>query len=383
MDHQLAVFAPFHGVGEKVLIGIANYCKKYPGWSIRPFSSERPVDQDVLGAESYAAAIIVDFGEREVPTAFGEGIPCVRVYDRGIGPSDACVTVDQSEVGLLAAQHLQGRGFRHFAFVGCLRKPDASARYEAFRDYLSGSGFPIHVFPDPVPGVFHAAAGATGNRDSFRARLARWMDAIPGPVGVFAYDDWCAFEVQQACRAAGISIPDRVALIGVNDDDLACQIASPCLSSVRLPLERMGMEAARLAVELAQGRQVESLQFKPVGLVARDSTHGFAVKDALVKQALEFMLAESRRPINVGEVLSYLGVSRSLLERRFREAIGRTPLVELRRQRVERARALLADTDLAIHRIGDLCGFSSNIRFTTVFREQVGVTPSEFRLQMQ
>jgi LacI family transcriptional regulator len=291
--------------------------------------------------------------------------------------------VDHSEIGRMAAQHLNGRGYRQYAFVGGIDHDHAKQRYLAFREQLSSSELNLHLFSESFPpgGTIRPSDPITRR---YRERFALWLEALPKPIGLFAVDDWMAYETHLACRKLGLRIPNDVAIVGVNDDDITCQMATPRLTSIRLPWERIGMEAGKLLLERIQGlSEATSRVLSPVGLVARESTNAFAVKDKVVEQALRYMQKESIRPIRVEEVLKHVGVSRSLLERRFRGEIGRTPLVELRRQRVERARGLLADTELAINRISELCGFASNIRFTTVFREQVGITPTEFRSQMQ
>ena len=128
--------------------------------------------------------------------------------------------------------------------------------------------------------------------------------------------------------------------------------------------------------------KIDSSPYAPMGLIARGSTKVVVVGDVIVKAAVSYIHENYMHSINVESILEELNVSRSLLERRFRDELGITPLVELRRQRIERARALLSDSRQTIHDMGNRCGFSSAIRFTTVFKEQVGMTPSEFRKKM-
>lgn len=378
----VAVFCPFHGMGEKVLIGIANYFRDNPNLSFQAIRIQEGRLGDEFNESDFQGAIILDNGEMLPPQLEALSIPTIRIFNRKEGKKTPLVTVDHDEIGRLAAQHLHGRGFRSFAFVGGIDAAFAKQRYFAYKRYLDDKGVHLHLFSEAFPSRDLLDSNAS-KISGFRDRMKTWLDALPKPVGIYALDDWKAFETQMACKKMGIKIPEDVAIIGVNDDDLACHICNPNLSSIRLPLEKIGFEAGNAVVELLNTGTTHDRVFKCIGLVTRGSTNTFAVSDTVVEEALKFMQRESNKPIRVEEVLQHVGVSRSLLERRFRGEIGRTPLVEMRRQRVERARELLADTELAINKIAELCGFASNIRFTTVFREQVGVTPTEFRSQMR
>ncbi len=380
---SIAVIAPFQGVGEKVLIGIADFFQKNTNYIMRPIHIDSLDELNEYMSWDFAGLILVGQNDN-LPEAITQGnIPTIRVFDLDEDVNDNAVSVDNAEIGALAAQHLYGRGFKHFAFVGGIDLLDSKARYHAYKKFLDNKQSHLHLFSESFPQKIVGSIEDRRNR-GFYDRLKTWLDALPKPVGIFASDDWKAFETHLAARSINIKIPDEIAIVGVNDDELACQISMPLLSSIRLPYERVGYEAASAIIQLIEtGKPVNVKTLKPIGLVTRESTNSFAVTDQVVEQALQFMQRENTKPIRVEEVLKHVGVSRSLLERRFRTAIGRTPLVEMRRQRVERARALLADTDLAINRIAEMCGFASNIRFTTVFREQVGITPTEFRAQMR
>lgn len=382
MNKQVAVFSPFYGIGEKVLIGIANFFQKKEDWSMRPFQLGGRFEDLDFDPKDYEGAIVVDSMDSLPEQINNLEIPVVKVFDRTANNDTPLVSVDHHEVGALAAQHLLGRGFKNLAFVGGIEFQHAKKRYNAFKEHLNSKDVNMHLFSESFPTDCNLSDNDK-SWNSFRNRLMTWIDSLPKPIGIYAIDDWKAFETQLCCRKLGIRIPEDVAIIGVNDDELACQISIPSLTSIRIPFERIGFESGKSVLQLLENGHTPDTVIKPIGLVTRESTNTFAVTDKVVEEALRYMQRESTKPIRVEEVLKHVGVSRSLLERRFRGEIGRTPLVEMRRQRVERARGLLADTELAINKIAEMCGFASNIRFTTVFREQVGVTPTEFRLQMQ
>jgi LacI family transcriptional regulator len=382
MTKKIAIFSPFFGIGEKILIGAANYLREKKGWELQAYNLEDSSNFQSRDFSKFSAAIVVDASDQFPAFLENLPIPALTVFCQSRRFDGPFVGVDHGEIGRLAAQHLEGRGFKNYAYVGGTQNPCANERFKAFRDYLDESGGTLHLFSEAFPDFQNTMRDPQDLTD-FRERLQTWVETLPKPIGVFALDDWKAFELQLVARNLGIRIPEGIAIVGVNDDDLACQLASTSLTSIRLPLEKMGMEAAKAAVALVEEGLATELMLKPIGLVVRNSTNTFAVNDTVVEEALKFMQQEANKPIRVEEVLKHVGVSRSLLERRFRGEIGRTPLVEMRRQRVERARGLLADTELAVNKIAEMCGFASNIRFTTVFREQVGLTPTEFRAQMQ
>jgi len=384
MEKQIAVVSALHGVGEKTVLGVANFFNSVNGWSIRPFSWTEWMLRKNDDGEQFQGVILID-AESSYRDHLNLSVPTVSVSGENLNPTDgvASVAVDDSEIGLMAAQHLSGKGFKNYAFVGGIEPLSSRLRYESFKNYLSEQNVNIHLFSEAPAGDSHRFGPRNDMSDLFRRRLHAWLQSLPKPIGVFAVDDWNAFEIDLACRSLDIEIPNHIALLGVNDDDLACQICVPKLTSIRLPFEKVGYHAGEMLHRLIQGHEVSNEIMKPIGLVIRESTNTFAVEDKIVREALYYMQKEAQNPIRVEEILKHVGVSRSLLERRFRGEMGRTPLVEMRRQRVERARGLLADTELAINQIASLCGFASNIRFTTVFREQVGITPTEFRNQMQ
>ena len=173
------------------------------------------------------------------------------------------------------------------------------------------------------------------------------------------------------------------ALIVVNNDDLLCQIADPPLSSVLSPMDRVGYEAARMLNRMLAGTPAPAkpLLLEPAGVVTRRSSDVIAVDDPVAATALSFIRRRACDGIKVEDVLDHLHISRSLLEQKLRKAIGRTPLAEIRRVRVERAKQLLAETDLHMTAIARASGFASDVRLSSVFRQLTGTTPTAYRAE--
>ena len=177
--------------------------------------------------------------------------------------------------------------------------------------------------------------------------MARWLADLPKPVGVMACNDDRGREVLEACRAAKVRIPEEVAVIGVDNDELLCELSDPPLSSVTFGAERAGFEAAALLEQLMAGRPKKPSQSLPgaLGVVARRSTEVVLHEDQEIAAALRFIHDNAGRPIRVYDVVASLGDARRTLEIRFQQVLGRSIHEEIRRARLERAKRLLLETD--------------------------------------
>jgi LacI family transcriptional regulator len=211
--------------------------------------------------------------------------------------------------------------------------------------------------------------------------MTRWLQSLPKPVGVMACNDVCGREVLQACASAGLSIPDDVAVVGVDNDDMMCELSNPPLSSVALDIENAGYAAARILDDLMRGRRTRNriVYVEPTHVAARRSTDFIAQDDPVLTTALRMIRDHSRLGIGVPEVAERVGVPRRTLERRFAHTIGRSILGEIMRNRIEHAKRLLLETDLPCYNVGTAAGFGSVKSFTRAFRQAVRCPPERFR----
>jgi LacI family transcriptional regulator len=188
-------------------------------------------------------------------------------------------------------------------------------------------------------------------------------------------------QVLDACRAAKIVVPMEVSVIGVDNDELLCELADPPLSSVALNAEAGGYRAAALLDEMMRGRSRKPtrLTVEPIGVVERRSTQASAFEDPDVAAALQFIHHHAAEPVGIDDIVNQLQISRRALELKFREIVGRTPYHELQRVRLNRAQRLLVETDLPIPKVAVAAGYSSGAYLAQVFQKQVGKTPAQFR----
>jgi LacI family transcriptional regulator len=287
------------------------------------------------------------------------------------------VSSDPEEVSRLAADHLMERQLLSFAYVGaCDDRRWSGERQRTFRNYLSKHKFEPYVYERPKL-----------RRDRVweveQDFLAKWMTTLPRPIGVFACDDERGREVLEACKLAGLHVPEDVAVIGVDNDEVFCELADPPLSSVALNAETAGYRAAALLDEMMRGRvcSAQHIVVETMGVVTRRSTDIIAVDDKDVAIALRFIRRQHGRDISVDRVAAEVAMSRRSLEKRFRNLIGRTILEEIQLTRLERAKRLLMETSYPISKIAELAAFGSTGYFIQFFQKHVGKTPRKFRVE--
>jgi LacI family transcriptional regulator len=278
----------------------------------------------------------------------------------------------------MAAEHLLDRGFRHLAYVGVAGRVWSRRRQEAFCERVREAGHEPLVYSPPRPRGGRSWGGG-------QPALARWLRGLPRPAGIMACNDDRGREVLEASRDAGLHVPEELAVVGVDDDELLCELADPPLSSVALNAEPGGYRVAALLDAMMRGRVrgPRRLLVEPLHVVTRRSTDIEAQGDPEVAAALHFIHDRAAGPIGVADVVDHLMISRRALEIRFRKAVGRTLHAEIQRVRLERVRRLLHETDLPIPRVAEASGFTSASYLSQVFREALGTTPARYRRRMR
>ncbi|MBN1488283.1 MAG: DNA-binding transcriptional regulator [Phycisphaerae bacterium] len=302
------------------------------------------------------------------------GLPVVELYaEASVGlPS---VFPDHDLVGQMAAEHLLGRGLRHLAFYCADRAFWVERRREAFVRNLAERNCGCEVFAPLTP-----ARGKDRPRILDR-QAAAWLRALPKPCGIFCASDLHAARLSNVCRDCGIAVPEQVALLGVDNDQVMCSVSSPSLSSIDLDSRRIGYEAALLLARLMAGkRRIETeVRIEPLTVVTRQSTDTVAVADPEVAHAVRLIREQACRRLRVAEVAATLGLSPRVLQQRFQKALRRTPKQEILHVRMERAKMLLRETDATAESISRQTGFASLQYFSRSFRRETGLTARAYR----
>ena len=287
------------------------------------------------------------------------------------------VTSDHEAIVRVAIEDFDSRGLRQVAYAGASQNPNAAysrIRGDAFERFAAERDIVCHrhdVSPQSANTVEHGP----------RQDLVNWVMDLPKPVGILAASDESAWDVLQACAIGGVGVPDEVAVMGVDNDDLIVRLTTPPLSSIDINAERVGFEAARVLNELMRGRPApkDPVLVPPLGLVTRQSTDILAIEDEDVAAAVRFIRAHKGRALSVQDVLDNVPVSRRSLYRKFEETMGRSLAQEIRLAHIEQAKRLLTTTDWSVARIAEASGFAGATRFGIVFRRLTGLTPSAYR----
>ena len=215
--------------------------------------------------------------------------------------------------------------------------------------------------------------------------IAQWLQSLPRPVAVFACNDVRGRQIIDACSAIGLSVPEEVAVIGVDDDEVICELSNPPLSSVQPDTLRLGYEGAALLDAMMDGKTppAETIFIPPKGISRRLSSEATAIDDREVAAAMRLIRDHACEGVTVQEIVTRLNVSRSTLERRFHAVFGRSPAMEIERVRMSRAKMLLMGTRYKLSKIAATTGYGTASQFATAFKRHTGFTPGEFRSQTQ
>ncbi len=308
-------------------------------------------------------------------------IPAVDVSWYGFGKkSIARCTTDESRPGVLAAEHFLERGFENFAYCGAPRQVGYVDQYgQSFCDALQAANHECSVFR-PKRSARNPQTWTMQMSD-----LCEWLEELPKPVGLLAWSDVQGRQITEACHYVGIAVPLQVAVLGAENDELMGVVSSPPLSSIDMSARRVGYEAARMLATIMRGgkRRPKTIVIEPTGIITRQSTDTLAIDDPDLAASLRFIRDNAYRGIRVSDVINHVHVSRRILEKRFKQHLGRLPAEEIRRVRVERARRMLLETDLAMPQIATACGFNQPEVFTRTFRRETGLTPTSYRKQVR
>ncbi len=359
-----------------LLSGVIAYVRQFADWSIYLPEQERGAtpprwlanwkgDGLLARIETDAIARAVKRTKRPVvdlsAARYLKDIPWVETDDRAIAR--------------LAVEHFLTRGFQNLAFCGDPGFQWSILRCEEFRKGIEQAGYECHV---------HQSIPRYDNHYSWnreKRRLARWVKQLPKPVAIFACYDIKAQQLLDVCHELGIVVPEQVAVLGVDNDALLCELCNPPLSSIIPNAHQAGFQAAALLDRMMNGERVPSdaLLIEPLGVQTRQSTDLLAIDDPDVARAFRFIRESATDNIRVKDVLEQVPLSRRALEHRFLKYLGRTPHQEIQRQRVIKVKELLGQTTMTLSQIAIQTGFEHPEYLSVAFKRETGETPRAFR----
>ncbi len=302
-------------------------------------------------------------------------IPVVDVSAAMEEPLFPQVVTDSREVVSLAIEHFESLGLRHFAYGGDDVFHWSRLRFHYLQQALNERGSECLARNERIT-----------RPEAEIKQLGKWLLGLPKPIGVLACYDVRGHEIVEACRDVGLKVPEEVAVMGVHNDDILCELCDPPMSSIIPDTHQAGYQAATLLSRLMKAgrrsiKRIPLKQVKPLGVAVRQSTNVIAVPDQKIARALSFIKDNACQGIGVSDVLKVEPMARTQLERKFRKLIGRSPREEIERVRMLRVQELLIHSTLPISAIAEAAGFDYPEYLTVAFKRRFGMTPRAYRLE--
>jgi len=366
--------------GRGLLRGVMQYAREHGPWSIyfepRGLYDAPPSWLSSWGGDGIIARVATAELQQAVTAA---RVPVIDVRIGGFGDQFPGVGVDNRAMVNLAFDHLWQQGYRQFAFCGL---PQGLNRWSDFRAEAmaqaaakAGGSFSL----------FESKSVDTENPrwDQDQEQIATWLKTLPLPTGLLANTDDRALQVLEAARRAELRVPDDLGVIGIDNDELLCNLANPPLTSVHCGVERVGYRAAAELGRLISGksRRKDRIDLQPLCVVERESTNILVFQDHELGRLIRELRASACDGLRVDALLKKSSLSESTIQRRFKQFVGRSMKEEITRIRMERACELLAHSDLPISEISGRCGFNEPKQLSTVFHKKMGMTPLDYRRQ--
>ena len=360
-----------------MLKGVAHYERTHHGWdSFLDDEARSETDPRWLRNKKWDGVISRHTTEALASVCAELKLPLVDLNDCPPFPGVPKLRPDNIGMGHLGAEHFIERGYHHFGFSGFSNHGWSGERRDGFVEALGLAGHTCHVHDVEYPGdltpIWDAKQIAT---------MSAWLKKLPKPVAVMACNDMRALEVLGAAQSAGMLVPEEVAVLGANNDSIRCELAYPPLSSVATNAFQSGYQAAEWLAQLINGQKPEIYErrIEALGVVTRPSSDILAINDKNVALALSFIRENASEGISVEQVLKHAFASRSQLEKKFRQYLGRSPQAEIRRVQVAKIKQLLLETDYPLKKIAELTGFEHVEYLSVVFKRLTADSPGGYR----
>jgi LacI family transcriptional regulator len=368
--------------GRGVLRGIGKYVAAHGRWKV--YHTERGLSD---GAPSWLRhwkgdGIIARIENRKLTSQIKQlGVPVVDLFEHEDMGKWPAVLTDNRVIARLAAEHLLERGLRHFAYCGLPGIFSSDDRCGHFVRFLKERGFAAAVYDPPRRHRKEQIAASEDIELQYEESVAEWLRSLPKPLGLMACNDLRAHQILMACNDIDVAVPEEVAVIGVDNDEVVCELSQPPLSSIEQNPEEAGYQGAALLDRLMDGQSppAEESLVEPRGVVARQSTDIVAAADGDVAAALRFIREHACDGIGVHDLLTHVPLSRRTLERRFLDLLDRTPREEIVRVQIGHVKRLLTMTAHPLARIAELTGFRYVESMCVLFKNATGMTPGQYR----
>jgi LacI family transcriptional regulator len=304
-------------------------------------------------------------------------VPLVNLWLNSPVKNLPSVFADFEASGIMAAEHLIGRGFKRFGYLGFLRDKNAGLQLTGFRNRLKKEGLQCAAHRFSRVSVTEKAQGWK----TFIDDLGKWVDSWEPPIGIFVVNDLFCRYLNDVCRAKGLHVSQDVGIVGCSNEPTICSSPPPTLTSIDLGFEQVGYRAASLLDRMMKGAKPPKIpELVPaIDLIPRQSTDSYAADDPIVSGALRFIAESAHQPIKVVDVANETGINRRTLERRFNESVGRSIAGEITRLRLARAKRQLVESGSPLKTVARDSGFRNTDHFHKVFARAERITPTQYR----
>lgn len=361
--------------GRSLLAGIAEYAKRNGPWAFchnEPFyskdvsmSSQEILDWNPDGVITRSEEHLELLCHHEIPM-----VAAIHLEDEHKGIPQ--IKGDNEAMGAMAGEYLINLGYHHFAFCGFNHQFWSRQRCLAFVKTVTEAGYTTDIFSGEDESL---------SSDAVQRTMVEWLQALVKPVGVMVCNDDRGKQLIEAAKIAGVRVPDEVAIIGVDNDEVVCDLCYPSLSSIKLDNVQAGYQAARLLDMIMEGKRpdTEEIIVHPIGVVARQSTDIYCVNDPEVSSALEYIRDHSREMIQVSDVAESVCLSRRALQLRFKSSLGYSVHERIKKEKINRMAELLTETNMSIIEIALNLGFSNINHVSRFFKQEKGLSPHAYR----
>ena len=366
------------GYSRSLLRGIVRYSMEHEPWvffRMPQYYRELYGDDGVVNwAKKWKAdAIIAQLENVNINSISMLNIPVIIQNYKERVDRICNITGDYFKTGEMAANFFLSRGFSNFAYYGFKDMIWSRERADGFKSQIEKAGFQVSVLN----------INAKKNEDwSFDATIVSdWLLSLPKPVALFACDDYFASQITEICKIYNIAVPDEISVLGVDNDDLICNISNPPLSSIVLDVEKGGYEAAHILHQL-MNKEIEEandIVIPPLWIESRKSTEKYVVSDKYILQTIDYIKKNYSHPISVFDILQLVPISRRIFEKRFKKEMGISIYQFILKYKMEQFSQSILKTDRSLFELAMECGFEEYKNVTRIFQKYKGTTPVKYR----
>ncbi len=370
--------------GRNLIRGISRYSDVFGPWSLckmpLSFKEKNGIKGLIEFARNWGAHGIIGrfYTQKEVRQLVEAGLYLIAIDYKELFNEISNISGDYQLSGRMAAEYFLSKGYKNFGYYGTMDTVWSREREVGFNSVLNKKGFKVERY---APKAF-----STDNFWYYNLNpLIEWLEDIKKPAALFTCDDNRAEHILEAAKIAKISVPEELAILGVDNDEVICRYTNPTLSSIQQNEEIGGYQAAQLMDEMIRSNTLikQDIVLESVQIITRQSSDISAISDEHVKAALAYIQDHLGNNITVGDLLPVAGLSRRALEKRFMNVLGRSVYKEVQRQRMERVITLLLESDLSINEISMKCGYTDSKNLSRLFSSLHHVTPLQYRKKHQ